>query len=423
MSVAQPHRATVDQHLALAEKKLARLRALTPILLDVSLREPCFAAPIGHTLQNKLDLLRLVDEFGVQDKIIATLDYQFAQHPQVEDDFCRHLQQHGYDRRRCYAMTAIGTHAAGAFVPGAGMCKLVEYGIPNTILELELLPRHSDPDQMWADLAASAAWLRARLAPVDGKPGRILVNIVDLVDTFMQERDLACAALALLATLALDGVSFEDDRGTYFPFQVGAVAAAAKAMLRADQQVLCHVHTGNGMENASVIEALLQGADGYWGGLERTSSTIGHASLGELIANLTRAGNRHMGRQYRMERLAPICAEMHEINTGAPVPDNWPIFGASAYRSVLSDFDQCSERAMDLAPEAIGARYLHRVAPVGSDIPVLQARVWEALQITIDADMARKMILLMRADLRENRRIVYDEVPQLRELHRRASAA
>lgn len=45
-------------------------------------------------------------------------------------------------------------------------------------------------------------------------------------------------------------------------------------------------------ENASLIEALLSGADGAWGGLPKSAAIIGHASLGELIANLVRAGKR-----------------------------------------------------------------------------------------------------------------------------------
>jgi len=417
----QLRRAAAYEHLQLADTKLDILRSVTPMLFDISLREPCFAAPIGHTLQNKLDLLRLVDEFGVQDKILATLDYQFQQYPQVEDDFCRHLQQQGYDMRRCFAMTAIGTQAAGQFVPDPSMCKLVEFGIPNTIQELELLP-HPDRDQTLANMSASIGWLREHLAAVDGRPGRIYVNILDLIDTFLVDRDWACTALALLSTLAVDGLSFEDDRGTFFPFQVGAAVAASKAMLREDQKVLCHVHTGNGMENASVIEALLQGADGYWGGLERTSSTIGHASLGELIANLMRAGNPHMRERYKVESLVPICKQMHAINTAEPVPADWPIFGADAYREVLSEFHQHGERPMDLPPSAIGGHYLHRIAPVGSDIPVVQGRVWEALSIRIDQDTAHRMILLMRSDLRANKRIEYDAEAQLRELYRRAIA-
>ncbi|TWI70015.1 isopropylmalate/homocitrate/citramalate synthase [Pseudoduganella lurida] len=411
-------RAAVDRHLQQAEDKLARLRSLDPVFFDISLREPCFASPIGHTLQNKLDLLKLVDRFGVQNRIIATLDYQYGDHPEVEDDFCLHLQKEGYDLRHSFAMTSLGGQQGGVFVPDLSMQKLVDYGIPNTILEVEPVPG-ADLRMTLANIAGSIAWLREHLAPVDGQAGRVYLNVLNLIDVFMADRAGACEIVALVATLPFDGLSFEDDRGTYFPFQVGAIAAAAKAMLRADQQLLCHVHTNNGMENASVIEALLQGADGYWGGLERTSSTIGHASLGELIANLVRAGNPHVTR-YAVDQLAPICDAMHAINTGEAMPQEWPVFGANAYRSVLSDFDQRSNRPMDLAPDAIGRQYVHRIAPVGSDVPVVQARVQEALDLAITEPVAKRMILLMREDLRNNLRIEYDQPAQLQQLVDRA---
>lgn len=153
-------------------------------------------------------------------------------------------------------------------------------------------------------------------------------------------------------------MSFEDGRGTYFPFQVGASVGAAKTLLRLEQKVLFHAHTGNDMENASALEALLAGAGGYWGGMERTSSTIGHASLGDLIANLMRAGNEHMSRRFQVRDLLPICEKMHEINTGQhATPDDWPISGADAYRQVLTDFAQRDGSMMDLPPHGIGITY------------------------------------------------------------------
>jgi hypothetical protein len=412
-------RAAVDAALAAAASKLARLAQLDPLLIDVSLREPCFASPLGHTLQDKLALLSLAEEFGIQDRIVATLDYQYPDQVQVEDQFCLHLRNTGYDFRRSFAASSLGAFTGGSFVPHVSMVKLVEYTIPNTLHEFVLLP-DAGPRPSLAAIAGSIAWLRQNLPAVDGAPGRIYVNVLDLVDAFLVDPDWACEVLTLLAQSPVDGISFEDDRGTFFPFQVGATVSAAKALLRPDQLVLFHAHTGNGMENASVIEALLNGASGYWGGLTRTSSTIGHASLADLIANLMRAGNPRMNARYRVERLLPVCDAMHRINIGEPAPDDWPITGHNAYREVLSDFRQRAGRPNDLPPQSIGGTYQFRIAPVGSDVPVVAGRVKEALGIDIGPDVAQRMILLMRSDLLGGVRIHYDEPPQLRELYLRA---
>jgi hypothetical protein len=85
--------------------------------------------------------------------------------------------------------------------------------------------------------------------------------------------------------------------------------------------ILVHLHAGGGFENAAVIEALLHSADGAWGGLPKRAAIIGHASLGELIANLVRAGNPNMHR-YRLEQLLPLATSLQIIDERAPVPDD-----------------------------------------------------------------------------------------------------
>ncbi len=130
---------------------------------------------------------------------------------------------------------------------------------------------------------ASIAWLHANIAGDDGGAPRILINIVDGCDAFHGNLEQTCAVLDVIRQFGVTGLSFEDDRGTYFPFQVGAYVEVARAYLP-DQKILVHMHAGGGFENASLIEAILAGADGVWGGLPKRAAIIGHASLGELLA-------------------------------------------------------------------------------------------------------------------------------------------
>jgi hypothetical protein len=423
-------RDTAQSHLDAAQAKLKTLQALNPMLIDVSLREPCFNTPYGHTLQNKLDLLPMIDAFGVQDKIIATLDYQFEDVLEVEDDFCLYLQKVGYPMRGCFALTAVGTLTADGYVPDHSELKLAPYGIPNTMNEIYLLPASGSPvpdaqqQQALLDrIGASVAWLRANVPGEDGAAPRIYLNVVDLPDAFFAAPAFACRVVEYVASLPeISALSFEEARGTYFPFQIAAVVAATKALLHPDQKLIFHCHAGNGMDNANVIEGLLAGADGYWGGMDRESSTIGHAPISDLIANLMRVNNPNMEKLYQVDQLLPIAQSMHLINTERATPPTWPIQGGDAYRQMLSDFDQVPTRLMDLPPERIGGKYTFRIAPVGSDEQVIIGRVREALGKEITTDTAYKMILIMRDDLRVGVRIHYDDPIQMAQLLARAQS-
>jgi hypothetical protein len=95
--------------------------------------------------------------------------------------------------------------------------------------------------------------------------------------------------------------------------------------------------------------------------------------------------------------------------------------GRNAYRLTLDFFRQLGTRAMDLPPERIGGSYGYRVASLAADTTVLAGRLRE---IAVPGPYARqtleRMIGLMRQDLRDGVRLVYDEPDVLRELYRRA---
>ncbi|MEB0232243.1 hypothetical protein, partial [Undibacterium sp. 10I3] len=146
-------RPEVEKLFALSEAKQRYLCGINPMLIDVSLLEPCFGAAIVHTLANKQALLPLVDEFGVKDKIIATLNYQLPHYPQVEDDFCQYLLETKYDMTGCFALTGVGRMNGSQFTPHLSMEKLVAYRIPNTVHEISLLPK-GDTKQVLASLCA-----------------------------------------------------------------------------------------------------------------------------------------------------------------------------------------------------------------------------------------------------------------------------
>lgn len=415
--------------LAVSQAKLDRLRTIEPYLIDLSLRENAFGSRVGQTLADKLSILPRLRDFGFRNILLGTLDYAFPDELEVDDDFMMHLRDHGIDMTGGFAFTDIGLVGAdGTFRPSRSMEKMLSYRVPNTLHEIYLsregMAKLYDLDTLRRSLPATIAWLMDNVRGDGGGPPRIVINVVDGCDAFAENTEQVCEILSLLATQPIEGVSIEDDRGTFMPFQVGAYVAIARSFLPAPLKLLVHMHSGGGFENASLIEALLQGADGVWGGLPKRAAIIGHASLGELIANLMRVGNRTVPQSYRVDQLLPLAKSLQLLDDDATaVPDDLPILGANAYRVTLDFFRQKPTRFMDLVPEVIGGTYGYRICPLGSDAPVIAGRLGEVTGLpvaTFPPEVCDRMIGLMRRELRAGLRIVYDEPEQLLALYGRA---
>ncbi len=424
---------TAEEIIGKAAKKLQKLKDIDPFFIDLSLRENPVGARVGMTLEDKLAILPKLRDFGFKDILLGTLDYGMPEELEVDDDFMMYLRDHGEDMTGCFAFTQIGLVKGGAFTPDPSMIKLRDYKVPNTIHEIYVSDDGigtqygtDDPVQTLKDsLPASIEWLRENVHGDDkGKP-RIIINLVDGCDGFHSFLKRTTDILQLLADQypQIEGVSFEDDRGTYLPFQVGAYTEVARQILGPKMRLMVHMHAGAGFENASVIEALLHGADGVWAGLPKRAAIIGHASLGELMANLLRVGNPNLT-NYKLEKLLSLATTLQVIDEQERVPDDLPILGNNAYRLPLTFFQQIAGRDQDLTPETIGGTYRYRICPVVSDTGVIAGRLAEVTGCRAEEfpkPVLDQMIRLMRRDLRAGKRIVYDEPENLLALYARAT--
>jgi hypothetical protein len=366
---------------------------------------------------------------GFRDILLATFDVSLPDEPQVDDDFVQLLVDRGEDLTGCFSFTTIAPEK-GEFAPDVSMLKTARYGIPNTIVDLDISRQSLPPNEkarrrFLAWLGAGIQWFQQHLRGDHGGPPRIYINYQDMTDAYTQDREWVMQLTRFLASQPIAAVTFEDGRGTLFPFQIGAATATVRHLLPRDKRVLVHLHTGNGMENAGLIEALLQGADGVWAGFTKEAATLGHASSAELLANLARVNNPHVARAYRLKELLPIAHRMTEINTRAPTPEDFPVIGANAYRMMLTAFEQKAGVPMDLPPQRVGGAYGFRITPVASDTPVIQGRLQEVLGLPakkLSQELLDTMRRLMRRDLRAGIRIAYDEPAQLQDLYERARA-
>lgn len=407
-----------------ARQQQERLVSIEPFLLDLSLRENPVGSRVGQTLEDKLEILPQLREFGLRNIVLGSLVHMLPDEPEIDHDFIRMLHETGADLSGCYAIATIGLiDGKGGFRPDPSMEHLVEYGVHHAVLEI-----HASPSGM-ADkydfytlvnsLVESIRWLRGRMGSLDNAGPKIFVDIVDGCDAFAEEPEQTLRLVEVFDGITVDGVMIEDRRGTYMPFQVGAYVAALRNMVSPTMTILVHAHAGSGFENAVLIEALLRGANGVWGGLPRQEA----ASLGELIANLARIGNPHVDRDYRLDRLLPLTASLQAFDDETTVADDVPVIGRNAYRLVSSALRQRADRFMDLPPERLGGRYRYRVSPLVSDKEPVRGRLAEVTGRSPEEygdPVVDMMLRLMRHDLRAGMRIDYDDPANLTQLYERA---
>ncbi|WP_374667724.1 hypothetical protein [Acinetobacter sp.] len=410
------------QYWAEANQKVEKLKQLNPYLVDLTIRETAASTAMGHTLETKIELLKQMQAFGFQYILLGALNYAYSEMLEVDDYFLMHISQQQYDKRSFYAFTSMGRTAGAVFCPDPSMLKLHKYGIPNTFLEIALcddyfILNEQQRRRYLDDLVESIYWIQQANAPGASK---VMINIVDGCDAFLQDPQAVCEVLNTLSQHPIEGVSIEDSRGTFMHFQIGAFVSMARIFMPAPLKILVHLHSGNGCENAGVLEALLQGADGVWGGLPKQAATHGHASLAELLANLMRINNPHIARQYQMKRLLPVLRDVEKRLVNDELLDhNASIIGKNAYTLHLSVFEQHPHRPMDLPPERIGGKYSYRICPVVSDTQVIRQRlhdVFGAAEIELSETMLIRMIGQMRKDLNEGVALNYDQPEVLKML-------
>lgn len=262
------------------EEKMKRLRDIVPSVLDLSCRECVLPATYGHTLADKNNLMALSQDFDFDDLVVAN----FFDFPNVDVQFVQDLSSRGVSRDGLFAFVVETWNTSeGAIEPSYGMRQVLDAGIPNIIFDLAVSPSNlarqgRTADQVLLDIERAYVFMRERLPAETARRGRIYANIADFFDVFDEDTDHLLRVLKLLAEKPIGALMFEDTRGTHFPFQTEEIIKLLRRYFPAPRKILVHPHAANCLEDATVIDALLAGADGLWAAFTPHAAQIGHAS-------------------------------------------------------------------------------------------------------------------------------------------------
>ena len=400
------------------DEKTARLRDVVPVILDLSCREPTLPAPYGHTLDDKKEVLRLAKEFGFTDLAVGS----FFDFPNVDEQFCRYLNDQGDTMDGYFGnVMVVRAHKDKPFKPSYSMDRIAEFGIPNILLLTEIRPKTvqqngASYDDYFADLIKSIEYMRAQVLPeASERRGRIYMRFLDIFDAWDEDPDFVAKVMKLLSNMPIQAIIFEDVRGTHFPFQTAELVKLIRRYHPPPVPILVHPHSGNGLEDASVIEAVLAGADGVWAGFTPEAAMGAHGSTAMLFSNLLRAGNPHVKKNYDVKRLTEIADRMSRIHMGEPIHQYHPVIGSKAYHYIDDQFEQV-DLPCDLAPEIIGQEVGYRVTPAWSN-PVVVGRRLEQLgypaELTQDPNFIRECRIVMCDWNIAGRRFLADDPDEL----------
>ena len=376
------------------EAKMARLRELEPCILDMSFREATLSSRYGHTLADKIELYELAREFGFTDFGLSNF-YDF---PSVTDQFLDWLLAN--DVPLDQFLVTIGVEpgdGSNTVARSPAVVRTEEAGIPNVILVVEVRPctvelSGRDREEMLRDIDRYIRHYRAQLPPETERQGRIYIRIADIFDAFDDDPHYLVQVLKLLGASPITGILYEDVRGSRFTFESNALVRLMRRYLPRPRKILAHPHSGNGMEDAATIEAVVAGADGVWSGFTPQAAQGGHGSALMFLTNLVRAGNPHVQRLYQLEKLVEVARRMWQIHDRHDVEPNQPVVGERAYRYVDQYFEQ-SDLPCDLDPALIGAETGYEIMPAWAPTYVIGKRLEE---LGYEPEVCRNRTLLHR---------------------------
>jgi 2-isopropylmalate synthase len=125
-----------------------------------------------------------------------------------------------------------------------------------------------------------------------------------------------------------------DTVGHATPEGVRRLVAFARRIIEesgAEVAVDWHGHNDRGLALANALVAMDAGADRLHGCVLGIGERVGNAPLDQLVINLALMGRlAHGGAD--LSKLAPLCRKVSAA-TQWPIPDNYPVMGADAYRT------------------------------------------------------------------------------------------
>lgn len=291
-------------------------------IFDSTLRDGAQGEGISYSVQDKLYILRALDEFGV--------NYIEAGNPGSNPKDAEFFRKAASVKLENAKLAAFGsTHRKGvrpeddpglASLLGAGTDCVVIFGKAHR-LHAEKVLCVSGEENLGL-IRSTCAYLKSRVSEV-------IFDAEHFFDGWLYDREYSLATIAAAIDGGADCVALCDTNGGTLPGKIGEITADVKAHFP-DLRIGIHTHDDAGLAVADALSAVDAGASMIQGTFTGIGERCGNCDLSIIIPNLILKCNRKCGKNLKLSSLRQTARRISDISNVATRPTK-PYTGKSAF--------------------------------------------------------------------------------------------
>lgn len=290
-------------------------------VLDSILRDGAQGEGLAFSLQDKLEIVRILDDFGI--------DYIEAGNPASNPKDLEFFREAASLHLKCAKLCAFGStrHSNCTVENDAGIKALIDAGTDVVSVVGKASSLHATkilrvtPNENLKMIADTVAYLKTHKK-------QVIFDAEHFFDGFAQDLDYALAVISCASQAGADIICLCDTNGGRTPTEIIHAVRKVHEMYPA-MQIGVHCHNDCGCAVANSMVAVEEGACHVQGTFTGYGERCGNADLAVLIPNLILKKNCTC-KVSRLDKLSDTATRLAEISNVA-VPNDRPYVGNSAF--------------------------------------------------------------------------------------------
>ena len=291
-------------------------------IFDSTLRDGAQGEGISFSVQDKLYILRALDEFGV--------NYIEAGNPGSNPKDAEFFSRAAGIKLENARLAAFGsTHRRGVAPENdPALASLLRAGTDCVVIFGKSHRLHAErvlcvsPEENLELVRSTAAYLKCRV-------GEVIFDAEHFYDGWLFDREYALASVAAAIDGGADCVTLCDTNGGTLPGKIAEITADVRANFP-NLKIGVHTHDDAGLAVADALAAVEAGASLVQGTFTGIGERCGNCDLSVIIPNLVLKCNTPCGKNLKLSALRQTASRIADISNVATRPTK-PYTGKSAF--------------------------------------------------------------------------------------------